>query len=265
MKAQDVQDYLQSLAGEWQYPVDTVDTFKAGDPHAVARGIAVGWMSYTWALQRALDLDCNVFITHEPTYYSHWDNDEDILRLAPVRAKKRFIEENGLVIIRCHDLWDQMTGMGIPDAWGQHLALGKAIDGDTYIRVYETGGQRAGDLARRVAGCTAAYGQPGVQLIGSEEKLVHRVSIGTGAITPYLECVERFAIDLAICTDDGMEYWRDGGFAIDMDIPIIAVNHMVSEEVGIERLSEQLRRRFPAIPVHHIRQRCMYRLVRDAQ
>lgn len=260
MKAQDIQDYLRALAGEWQYPADTVDTFKAGDPNADVRGIAVGWMSYTWALRRALALDCNVFITHEPTYYSHWDNDEDILRLAPVKAKKRFIEEKGLVIIRCHDLWDQMKVLGIPDSWGQLLALGKAIDGDTYIRVYDTGGRRAGDLARHVARCTAAYGQPGVQLIGSEDKITHRVSIGTGAITPYLHCVKRFGIDLAICTDDGIDYWRDGGFAIDMDIPIIVVNHMVSEEIGVQRLTETLRRRFPAVPVCHIAQRCMYRL-----
>lgn len=260
MIAQDVQTYLQSLANHWQYPEDTVDTFKAGDPQAVVSGIAVGWMSYTWALQQALDLGCNVFITHEPTYYSHWDNNEDILRLASVRAKKRFIEENDLVIVRCHDLWDQMTDIGIPDSWGQLLELGNAIDGDTYIRVYETGGRRADDLARHVAGRTAAYGQPGVQLIGSSDKVVHRISTGTGAITPYLGCVERFEIDLAICTDDGMHYWRDGGFAIDMDIPIIVVNHTVSEEVGIQRLSEQLRRRFPTVPVHHIRQRCIYRL-----
>jgi len=260
MKAQDVQDYLQSLARHWEYPTDTVDTFKAGDPQVAARGIAVGWMSYTWALQRALDLGCNVFITHEPTYYSHWDNDQDILRLASVRAKKRFIEESGLAIIRCHDLWDQIKDIGIPDSWGQLLALGKAIDGDTYIRVYDAGGRRAGDLARHVARCTAAYGQPGVQLIGSEEKIIRRVSIGTGAITPYLECVKRFAIDLAICTDDGMDYWRDGAFAIDMDIPMIVVNHMVSEEIGLQSLAETLSRQFPTVPVHHIAQRCMYRL-----
>ena len=87
MKAQDVQDYLRSLAGEWQYPADTVDTFKAGDPSAEVRGIAVGWMSYTWALQRALELGCNVFITHEPTYYNHWDNDQAIFRLPGVERK----------------------------------------------------------------------------------------------------------------------------------------------------------------------------------
>ncbi|MCY3781689.1 MAG: Nif3-like dinuclear metal center hexameric protein [Chloroflexi bacterium] len=265
MKAQDVQDYLRSLAGEWQYPLDTVDTFKAGDPTTEARGIAVGWMSYTWALRQALELDCNVFITHEPTYYNHWDNDPAIFRFTGVQEKRRFIEDKDLVIIRCHDLWDQLPDIGIPDSWGELLDLGRPVDGSTYIRVYDAGGLTAGELAQDVARRTAIYGQPGAQLLGSAEKILRRVSIGTGAITPYLECVERFEVDLAICTDDGIDYWRDGGFAIDMDIPIIVVNHMVSEEIGVQRLAETLSRRFPTVPVHHIRQRCMYRLIQAMQ
>lgn len=265
MKAQDVQDYLQSLAGSWQYPDDTVDTFKAGDPNAEARGIAVGWMSYTWALECALNLDCNVFVTHEPTYYNHWDNDPEIFRIAGVREKRQFIEDNDLVIIRCHDLWDQMPDTGIPDSWGRLLDWGRPVAESAYIRIYDTEGATAGKLAQHVANCTAVYGQPGVQLIGSPNKIVHRVSIGAGAITPYLECVDRFAIDLAICTDDGIDYWRDGGFAIDMEIPIIVVNHMVSEEIGVQQLADRLSRRFPAIPVHHINQHCMYQLFTAAQ
>ena len=256
---------MQSLAGEWQYPSDTVDTFKAGDPTAAVRGIAVGWMSYTWALKRALELNCNVFITHEPTYYNHEDKDPAMFRFPGVRDKRRFIEENDLVIIRCHDLWDQIPDIGIPDSWGKLLELGCPVDGSTYIRVYDTAGVTAGELARAVARRTASYGQPGVQLVGSADTVVNRISIGTGAITPFLECVERFAIDLAICTDDGVDYWRDGGFAIDMKIPIIVVNHMVSEEIGVQRLAETLNRRFPTVPVHHIRQRCMYQLVQAAR
>ena len=265
MKAQAVQDYLRSLAGEWQYPLDTVDTFKAGDPNAEAHGVAVGWMSYTWALRRALELGCNVFITHEPTYYNHWDNDPAIFRFPGAQEKRRFIEDNDLVIIRCHDLWDQISDIGIPDSWGKVLDLGPLVDGSTYMRVYDAGGVTAEELARSVARRTSTYGQPGAQLIGPAYKVVRRVSIGTGAITPYLECVERFEVDAAICTDDGIDYWRDGGFAIDMNIPIIVVNHMVSEEIGVQRLAETLSRQFPTVPVHHIRQRCMYQLVQDAE
>ena len=126
------------------------------------------------------------------------------------------------------------------------MDLGRPVDGSTYIRIYDAGGVTAGELARAVARCTADLwtARRAIDRLTGQSRF-SRVSIGTGAITPYLECVERFAIDLAICTDDGIDYWRDGGFAIDMDIPIIVVNHMVSEEIGVQRLAETLSRRFP--------------------
>ena len=261
MKAGDVQDYLQSLRGSWTYPADTVDTFKSGDPDADVRGIAVGWMSYTWALRQALSLGCNMFVTHEPTYYNHWDNDESIFRFAGVREKRAFIEENGLVIVRCHDLWDQIADIGIPDTWGRLLGFENPVDRTEHLRVYEVETASAEALARQIAQRTALFGQPGVHLIGSADAPVRRVSIGTGAITPFLTCVEQFGVDCAICTDDGIANWRDGGFAIDMGIPLIVVHHHVSEEAGIISLAAHLKQALPHIPVHHIPQRCMYRLV----
>lgn len=261
MKARDVQAYLQSLSGDWQYPPDTVDTFKAGDPEAEITGIAVGWMSYTWALQEALELGCNMFITHEPTYYNHRDNDDKIFRFEGVAAKRQFIEDNGLVIVRCHDLWDQIVGIGIPDSWGRMLDLGSAVVSSMHHRVYEVPVQTASAFARHVATQTASLNQPAVQLIGPAEKFVRRVAIGTGAITPFLSFVEDYEIDLGICTDDGIDYWADGAFAIDMGVPLVVVNHMVAEEAGVESLARHLQAHFRDIPVHHIAQRCMYRLI----
>src|SRR6185436_6480024 len=103
---------------------DTVDTWKAGDPQADVRGIAVGWMSYTWALEEAAAHDCNLFITHEPTFYHHRDNDPVILAWPECVAKREKIAALGLTILRCHDLWDQLPGLGIPEAWGRKLGLG---------------------------------------------------------------------------------------------------------------------------------------------
>jgi len=101
------------MDGGWVNWGNTVDTFKSGDPTTEVRGVAVGWMGYTWALQRALELDCNMFITHEPTYYNH--HNQNIFRYQGVAAKRK------LIILRCHDLWDQVPGIGIPDSWATQL------------------------------------------------------------------------------------------------------------------------------------------------
>jgi putative NIF3 family GTP cyclohydrolase 1 type 2 len=225
------------------------------------RGIAVGWMSYTWALRRALELGCNVFITHEPTYYDHLDNDEKMFAMPGVRDKQHFIEQNRLIVLRCHDLWDQYPGLGIPDSWGEWLGLGQPVAGEGYYRVYNVSGRTATDVARQVAARVAPLGQNAVELAGPAERPVTRVCIGTGAITQFRRMLTQYGVDLAICTDDGFTYWRDAAYAIDMDIPVIVANHAVSEEPGLMNLARHLREQFPAVPVHHIPQRCMHQLV----
>jgi len=166
-----------------------------------------------------------------------------------------------LIILRCHDLWDQMPREGIPDAWGELLGLGEAIDGEGFFRVYDGAGRTALEVAQQVTARTRHLGQEAVELIGPADKTVTRVAIGTGAITPFLTFIEEYKADLAICTDDGISYWRDRAFAIDMGIPLIVVNHAASEEAGMMSLASHLRAKFFHIPIHHIPQRCMYRLV----
>jgi putative NIF3 family GTP cyclohydrolase 1 type 2 len=261
MKASDLQTYLRSLNGGWMNLDATVDTFKAGQPDADVRGIAVGWMSYTWALRRAIELGCNLFVTHEPTYYNHLDDDPRIFDLPGTREKRRFIEENELVILRCHDLWDQAPDIGIPDSWGAWLGFDAAIAGEGYFRVYDVAGRTAAEVARQVARRVAPLGQPAVELIGPPDAPVSRVCIGTGAITPFLKFIRAYQVDLAICTDDGIAQWRDGGYAIDMGVPIIVANHAVSEEAGVASLARRIQQAFPEVPVRHIPQRCMYTLV----
>jgi hypothetical protein len=50
-----------------------------------------------------------------------------------------------------------------------------------------------------------------------------------------------YRADMAICTDDGCVYWRDGVYAIDAGFPVALVNHPVSEEC---MLTDHLRRRY---------------------
>lgn len=256
-----VNDYLRSLAGEWEYPDDTVDTFKAGGPDTVVTGIAVAWLPFTWALEEALQLGCSLFVTHEPTFYDHHDNRAEIFELDVASQRKHLLEQSGLAVLRCHDLWDRHPGSGITDAWGAFLGLSDIADADEYARLYRVTPTTAAEFASQVASSTAGSGQPGVQLIGNRDAQVRTVCIGTGAISPYFELVNRFDPDLVVCSDDGIDYWRDGAYAVDGGPPIVVVHHGVTEEPGVSKLAAQLRSAFPALPVHHIQQRCMYEVV----
>jgi putative NIF3 family GTP cyclohydrolase 1 type 2 len=261
LKAQSVYDHLRSLDRGWVDWATTTDRFVTGDPDKEVTGIAVGWMSYTWALRRALDHSCNLFVTHEPTFFSGHDNEERIFRFPGVHAKRAWIEESGLTILRCHDVWDQLPEMGIPDAWAQCLGFDNPIVRDGYYRVFDVRGRTARSIALQVAERTKELGQSAVQLIGQADAPVSRVAIGTGAITPFTHFLDVYGVDLAICTDDGFTYWHAGALAIDLGIPVIVVNHAVSELHGVRLLADHLAGTFSEVPVRHIPQRCMYELL----
>jgi len=261
MKAGDIQAYLRSLNGGWVDLNNTTDTFKAGDPDTEVTGIAVSWMSTTWALQKALKLGCNMFITHEPTYFSNFENDQAWLCLSQVKEKRTWIEKSGMVILRCHDLWDQYPKEGIPDSWANFLGLGESIGGQGYFRIYDVSGRTAGEVARQIASKTKAFGQEAVELIGSADKPVTRLVLGTGAITPYLRFIDEYKADIALCTNDGLVYWRDAAFAAEMGFAIIVTDHKVSEEAGVASLANHIIKKFPSIPIHHIPQQCIFKLV----
>lgn len=261
LTAGQVDDHLRSLRGNWEYPPDTVDTFKVGGRETIVRGIAVAWLPFTWALQKAIELGCTLFVTHEPTFYDHHDDREELFSLEIVGERKRLLEDSGLAVLRCHDMWDRDPERGITTAWADFLGLSNLVDSDEYARLYEIEPVSAGEFAGHVAALTAELGQPGVHLVGDAGRDVSRVCVGTGAISPYLELVSRFSPDLVVCSDDGMDYWRDGAFAVDGGPPIVVVHHGVTEEPGVANLAAELQSAFSDIPVHHIEQRCMYEFV----
>lgn len=183
--AGDINSYLNSLGAEWVNFEDTVDGFDSGGPTTIVKGIAVGWTPYKSSLEQAADLGCNVFVTHETPYYEHQKKIEHTFYPPEaVEEKRAFIERLGITVIRCHDVWDQYPEIGIPRAWGKFLELGVPVDGGGWLYVYDGKGRRAGEIAQKIAVRTALRGQPGIQFFGDENRPVHRIALGCGAITP---------------------------------------------------------------------------------
>lgn len=269
--AGDVHDYLRSFGEEWIDPKRTVDTFKAGDSKLVVKGIAVAWMSYFDSLRKAQELGCNLFITHEPTFYNHTDLDKSFFDFEIAREKKAFLEQSDMAVIRCHDVWDRVAEIGIRDAWATFLGLENEIlaraptapsGARPYCGVYEIEPTTAAEFGKRIAGKLAPLGQQAVQLVGPANKQIRTVAVGTGAATSFRHMFNDLKADLAVCSDDGFTFWRDGAMALDMGYPVVVVNHACSEEIGMQRMAEHLAEKYSNIPVRHIAQKCMFQTVR---
>lgn len=92
---------------------ETVDTFKTGNPDDKVTGIAVCMFADMDLLRQAVAAGCNLIITHEPVFYNHTDQ-TSALQSNPVWIeKKKYIDDNRLIILRFHDHWHMTSPDGI--------------------------------------------------------------------------------------------------------------------------------------------------------
>jgi len=259
-KVQDVLDYIRCV-GTWVDWDRTVDGLIVGSAEAEVREAAVAWIPSLAALREAVRLGCQLFITHEPTFYSHGDELGHMHEWPGADEKKRFIEENGLTVVRIHDTWDRMPEVGIPWSWAAFLGIeGTPSESRPYLNVYPVPETTLEELAGKVAARTALLGEPMVQVVGDPEMVVRRVGIGTGCGCSPLS-YRQMGADAGVVCDDGTAYWRDIQWAADRGLGIIRVNHGTSEEPGVAAMARHLGERFPDVQFHHIGQGCRFRLV----
>lgn len=263
--------YLRSLCEVKEPSVDRIIT---GDPTTVVNKIGTAWMPYWDTLKEAAATGVNVMVVHEPTFYTHWDLDAwkqgqafeasegRDQYLEQVNRKKQWIEDNGMVVIRCHDVWDKIPAIGIPFALGQALGFTEddIIRSETYYNVYKTVSSPAIDIARKITTALKSASQPGIAFYGNERYLVNSVGIGTGCICDPMQFMG-LEPDLFISIDDTIRTWTQTTFAADTGRPLVVINHGTSEEYGIRMLNEQLANAFPSIEVIHFNQGCSYKWI----
>jgi putative NIF3 family GTP cyclohydrolase 1 type 2 len=271
ISAGELQKFLVSLT---QLKPRTVDRFIIGDPSTVIKKTGTCWMSDWKTCRKAVESGVNVLVTHEPTFYTHWDLDEKEddyygssaytkqLYLEQVEKKKRWINENGLVIIRNHDTLDSLKDNGIPFALGNFLGFSNKdiINSRMYYNVYKTDKQSAAGYAKNVAGKLAELGQPGVAFYGDPERVISSVGIGTGCISDPMEFAD-LRPDLFIAIDDVVRTWTQTAYANDTGEPLIVINHGTAEEMGMRMLNKIIKQKFPEIETIHFNQGCTYKWI----
>ncbi|MEM2905581.1 MAG: Nif3-like dinuclear metal center hexameric protein [Candidatus Bathyarchaeia archaeon] len=260
MKANELHSHMASV-GTWVDWKRTSDRFLAGDPEATVKGIAVSWMPTVNNLRRAWAKGANLFVAHEPLYIS----DAKQGSVQPGREawaeKKRWLDETGMVVYRCHDVWDDYPEIGVHGAWADFLGLtGKPVASSRFYEVHEVGDLTLRQLAERILEKARALGQETVHMVGDPNKKVSRIALGTGAITDYREMFNLGA-DVLLLTDDGTRLWESGQWSLDAGIPLLLVNHSTAEEPAMRTLTRYIQERPPEVPVEHIPVGCLYAAV----
>jgi putative NIF3 family GTP cyclohydrolase 1 type 2 len=266
--------YLRSL---YHIPEPSCDRIIIGDPDTAIKRVGTVWMPYLSTLKEAVARGVNVMIVHEPTFYTHWDLDAQDYNIqsyynipSPAREqyietvneKKKWIEKNGLVIIRSHDMMDIVKSYGMPYALGRKMGFADKdiIRSRDYYNVYRVGSDSAKNVAAMIAARLKNINQPGVGFYGDPERIVSSVGMGAGCICDPQNFADMNP-DMYVVVDDKMRAWIQGTYAEDTGIPTVVINHGVAEEFGMLMLNQHLSGAIPDLEFIHFNQGCSYRWI----
>ena len=250
LTARQVIDRIQKNIGvPWQS--QTVDTFKAGDPDTPVTGIATSFMATLDVLQRAAAAGKNLIVSHEPTFYNHLDQTQDLTSDPIYRAKKDLIEKNKLVVWRFHDHWHARKPDAIYVALAQLLGWGKyrVDEAQMYYALPPT------TLHALALDMQTRLKTQSLRVIGNPAAEVSKVALSPGAAGLRMQLALMPKADVYVCGEatewEGIEYARDT-IASGQKKGMILTGHVVSEEPGMNLCAQWLKTLVPEVPVEWI-------------
>ena len=230
---------------------DTVDTFKTGDPSGEVTGIVTTFMA-TWdVIGRAVEIGANLIITHEPTFYNHRDETDWLADDKVYQAKRRRLDDSGIVVWRFHDYWHQCRPDGIVAGLAERMGWTDCMEDGPVFDLPET---TVGQLAEA---WKARLGIPTVRVVGDPEMPCRRVGLRVGCVpgAVQLELLRRDDVDVLLAGEinewDVNEYARDAA-AMGLPKALIVLGHADSEEAGMARLVDWLAPKTPGITITHV-------------
>lgn len=252
LTARQLIERIQKNAGvPWR--AQTVDTIKAGSPDTQVNGIVTTMVATLDLLKRAQAAGKNFIVVHEPTFYSGAE-DEFHARNNPddplVQLKRKYIEDNGLVVWRFHDHWHAQKPDGIIRGMGLALGWQKYQVPDN-VRLYTLPKITLEALAAQIRDRLKVRA---IRVIGDPAMPVTTVSFNPGSTG--VQLIQRYLsgneVDVVVCGEPGEwdagEYVRDS-VAAGRKKGMIVLGHDMSEEGGMAECARWLATFITEVPI----------------
>jgi len=260
--AQDVVHRIQAtLGGEW--PVTGPDGFKVGDPSTPVKGIATTAMATVDVLKQASKAGMNLVLTYEPTFFGRQDGQVSqsargrgfggVAQDDPVyKAKREFIEKNGLVVFRLHDHWqarkenDMVSGLAESLGWNKYRVKPDDV-------LYDIPAATAEETVGLIRNKLNLRG--GLRAVGDRGARVRRVMLHPGAMTPALMWQRYSEVDLLVAGE--VREWENTFYAADIYTAgekrgLVTIGRVVSEDPGMRACAGWLKTVVKELPVQWI-------------
>lgn len=272
---QTIQNVIDTIIAEIpQAPLeDTIDTVKTGDPSQAVKGIVTTFLATCEVIEKAVELGANLIITHEPTFYEHedqpqWLNDDPVYI-----AKRRLIDENGIVIWRFHDYWHMHRPDGIFTGMTKELGWEEQAEAK-YLAFHDAPMDSLEDFFAMVRAVSrfdlppislldlaAMFKQKldiqQVRLVGNPDMICTCAAllVGKPGGKFQIDVLGQDGVDVLVCGEinewETSEYVRDA-VHLNQQKGLIILGHAKSEEAGMKWCAEWLRPRLPGVSITHL-------------
>jgi len=244
-------------------PAAGPDGFKAGDPATVVKGIATTAMATLDVLKQAVKENANLVLTYEPTFYGRADGRAaapgagrgpiGVAADDPVaKAKREFIEKNGLAVFRLRDHWqarkenEMVTGLAAALGWSSH----RVKSDDALYEIPAATAEETVALIRRKLNLRA-----GLRAVGDRKATVRRVLLHPGSMTPATMWQRYEEADLIIAGE--VREWENTHYAADIYTVgekrgLITIGRVVSEDPGMRACAAWLKTIVKEVPAQWI-------------
>jgi putative NIF3 family GTP cyclohydrolase 1 type 2 len=231
----------------------TVDVIKEGDPLTPVKGIVTTMFATMDVLKKAVEMNCNLIIAHEPLYYNHLDETKQFQNDPVFLEKQRYIRENKLVIWRFHDYIHMMKpdgiSMGMIEILGwKNYTVNGSLD---KFNIPET------SLNELLKYLKQKFPGNAFQVIGNADLRVSEIAFDCGApgSMAHIRDLQNENIDVVIAGEspqwETYEYARDA-VSQGRNKAVIFIGHINSEEAGMEYCAKWLKGFVKDVPVHFV-------------
>lgn len=224
-----------------------------GDPEQEIAGIASTWTTTVKVLQQAATAHLNFVLSHEIPFFtgveSRWFATLPEDQRPHNIARRRILDEQKLVICRCHSNWDAVPAHGVADSCARALAFGAPIHQSHFIRMYSVPAQTLAQLADWTK---VRLGLPQVRVAGDLGRMVEKVGIAYGGLAQSFGYIDEFIMNGADAVIVGEAIDYSVRAAIDAGVGFIETSHVGSENPGMRNFARLLQEQLPELPVKFI-------------
>ena len=229
----------------------TVDTLKTGSKEQKVTGIVTTMFATLTVIRKAIELNANFIIAHEPTFYNHGDETGWLQNDSVYQFKRKLLDEHGIVIWRNHDYVHSLKIDGVQLGVVQELGWEKYYKQNAVLNLPET------TLEELISHIKMKMEVPALRYVGDLSQKASKILLMPGAAggKRQIEMLMKEKPDVLICGEspewETPEYVRNAN-EMGQKLGLIIIGHSASEEGGSEFMAAWLKKNIADVPVSHI-------------